>query len=87
MDLSGLCERAGLQLIDVRVEIRRHMIDSPERDRILKNLRAIQTAIQAIPIDVKAISENQPVSIFQYEWPHATASFGGGLIPVNPQPI
>ena len=64
-----LADRAGLPLIDVRDDIRRHFKDSQDRARILRNLEAIQKAVQDIPHDLTRISKSEPVSKYEYEWP------------------
>lgn len=71
MALVSLSDRAGLPLIDVRDDIKRYFKDSKARDRILRNLEAIQKAVQEIPRDMKRTSKNEQVSKFKYEWPHS----------------
>ncbi len=73
MDLVSLSDRAGLPLIDVRDDINRHFKASEARDRILRNLKAIQTAVQEIPRDMSRISKSEQVSKYEYEWPHSAA--------------
>ncbi len=73
-DVVPLADRAGLPLIDVRDDIRRHFKDSEARGRILRNLEAIQRAVQDIPHDLARISKNEPVSKYEYEWPISKVS-------------
>ena len=69
MELVSLCDRAGLPLIDLRDDVRRHFKDSEARDRILRNLEAIQKAVQEIPRDISKISKGESPSKYEYEWP------------------
>jgi hypothetical protein len=71
IELVPLCDRAGLPLIDVRDDIRRHFKDTPARQRILKNLEAIQVAVQGIAQDYRRVREGHPeaVSKYRYIWP------------------
>lgn len=78
IDLISLVDRAGLPLIDVQDDIKRNFKDSAARARILRNLKAIQQAVQEIPRDVRRIStketvseKKEEVSEFKYEWPHS----------------
>ena len=68
-DVVPLADRAGLPLIEVRDDIKRHFNDSEDRARILRNLEAIQSAIQNIPWDLSRISKNEPASEYKYKWP------------------
>jgi predicted secreted Zn-dependent protease len=67
LDLISLADRAGLPLIDVRDDIKSNFKDSKARARILRNLDAIQKAVQNIPRDM----DRTEVSDFEYEWPHS----------------
>ena len=69
MYLVAECDRAGLPLTDVGDDIKRHFKDSDARARILRNLKAIQKAVQEIPRDMNRISKGEPVSKYEYEWP------------------
>lgn len=71
MVLVSLSDRAGLPLIDLRDDIKRNFKDSEARDRILRNLEAIQKAVQEIPRDMNRVSKNEQISEYKYEWPHS----------------
>jgi len=66
INLISLATRAGLPLIDVMDDIKSNFKDSKARARILRNLEAIQRAVQEIPRDM----DRTEVSDFEYEWPH-----------------
>lgn len=67
--LVSLCDRAALPLIDVRDEIRKQIRSSEERERVLRNLEAIQRAVQEIPGDMAKVSKGEPPSGLKYDWP------------------
>ncbi len=69
LELSSLCDRAALPLIDVRDDIRRHFKDCEARERILRNLEKIQNATQSISIDLGKLRAGEATSKYDYEWP------------------
>jgi hypothetical protein len=66
LELVPLCDRAGLPLIDVRDDIRRHFKESPARERIIENLERIQEAVQEIARDYSKVCQGQSKAASKY---------------------
>lgn len=56
-DLRSLCDHVSLPLIDLREDIRLSFPEGPDRQRILKNLEAIQASMQMVPDDYRNLCE------------------------------